>query len=41
MADHILVLEDGKCTEAGSHQELIKACGHYAYLFNLQARGYD
>lgn len=40
-ADHILFLEDGKCIEQGSHKELMDANGHYAYLFRLQARGYE
>jgi ATP-binding cassette subfamily B protein len=40
MADHILVLEEGKCTEAGSHEDLMQLEGHYARLFKLQAKGY-
>jgi ATP-binding cassette subfamily B protein len=41
MADNILVLEEGKCIETGSHEELMMMDGHYAYLFKLQARGYE
>lgn len=40
IADHILVIEDGKCIETGSHKELMRAGGQYAYLFKLQANGY-
>jgi len=40
MADHIIVLEKAEIIEEGSHQELLRADGQYAMLFNLQARGY-
>lgn len=40
MADKIIVLEKGEITESGTHEELIKADGRYAKLFNLQAAGY-
>ncbi len=40
MADRILVLEDGRVLEDGSHEELVAAGGRYAELFNLQAAGY-
>jgi ATP-binding cassette subfamily B protein len=36
-ADRIVVLEHGKVTEQGSHEELLAANGRYAYLFRLQA----
>ena len=36
-ADLILVLENGRVTEAGNHQELLSANGRYAHLFRLQA----
>ena len=35
-ADRILVVNDGKIIEEGSHQELLKANGEYAKLYNLQ-----
>ena len=41
MADHILVIEDGKCIESGSHEELMSLDGCYAHLFKLQAQGYE
>jgi ATP-binding cassette, subfamily B, bacterial len=40
MADLILVLQDGRICERGSHDELIAAGGLYAELFELQARAY-
>ncbi len=40
MADRILVLEDGKILESGSHDELVVRRGKYAELFELQALGY-
>src|SRR5690606_34129388 len=40
MADRILVLEDGRVLEDGTHEELLAAGGRYAELFNLQAAGY-
>jgi len=36
-ADHIVVVEDGRVSEQGSHAELMRAGGHYARLFTLQA----
>jgi len=39
-ADQIAVLTDGRITECGNHDELIKYDGAYARLFGLQARGY-
>jgi ATP-binding cassette subfamily B protein len=41
MADEIVVLQDGRIIEHGGHDELIRAGGHYAQLFRLQARGYQ
>ncbi|MCS7210929.1 MAG: ABC transporter ATP-binding protein, partial [Chloroherpetonaceae bacterium] len=41
MADTILVLEQGKLLEMGSHDELMRKGGRYAELFSLQARGYQ
>ncbi len=40
MADRILVLEDGRLVEEGSHQHLLALGGKYAELFELQAAGY-
>jgi ATP-binding cassette subfamily B protein len=40
MADRILVLEDGRVVEAGTHAELLGLHGRYADLFELQAAGY-
>lgn len=40
MADHIIVLDEGRVLEEGSHEELVAAGGRYAHLFNLQAEGY-
>jgi ABC-type multidrug transport system fused ATPase/permease subunit len=41
MADRILVLEDGKIAEIGTHVELMQHDELYARLFNLQAAGYQ
>jgi ATP-binding cassette, subfamily B, bacterial len=40
MADRILVLDGGRITEEGSHDELLRNGGHYAEMFELQAAGY-
>lgn len=40
-ADRILVLQDGKVLEIGTHEELMKKPKLYAELFNLQAEGYQ
>lgn len=40
MADRIVVIEGGRITEIGSHQELLRREGIYAQLFSMQAEGY-
>ncbi len=40
IADRIAVIADGKISEIGSHEELIKSGGRYSELFELQAAGY-
>ena len=39
-ADHILVLEDGRIVEQGSHAALVARGGRYAALFEMQAGRY-
>jgi ATP-binding cassette subfamily B protein len=40
MADRIVVLQEGKLLEHGTHEELLAAQGQYSELFQLQAAGY-
>jgi len=40
MADQIVVLENGRIIERGSHEQLMQLNGHYSHLFSLQAKGY-
>lgn len=40
MADRIVVLEDGRITEEGSHEELAHMGGRYAEMFEMQAASY-
>lgn len=41
MADHIVVLENGRIVESGDHATLLAQQGRYAHLFSLQAEGYQ
>ncbi|MCB1827005.1 MAG: ABC transporter ATP-binding protein [Coxiellaceae bacterium] len=38
--DHILVFHEGKVIEAGNHEALLKANGHYKKLWDMQAGGF-
>jgi len=40
MADRIVVLEDGRIAEEGSHQQLVALGGRYSGMFELQASSY-
>lgn len=40
-ADHILVLEDGKCIGYGTHRELLEGCGQYRQIYELQMGSMD
>ncbi|MGH9343697.1 MAG: ABC transporter ATP-binding protein, partial [Terriglobia bacterium] len=40
MADRIVVLEDGRIAETGSHHELMVQGGRYSQMFELQASSY-
>lgn len=40
MADRILVLEDGRIAEMGSHHDLMAQAGRYSQMFELQASSY-
>ncbi|MBJ8031168.1 ABC transporter ATP-binding protein [Bacillus pseudomycoides] len=39
-ADKIIVMEDGEIKEFGNHDSLIKECGIYAELYNMQAEAF-
>ncbi len=41
MAKEIIVLEQGKIVEHGSHEALLAQAGKYARMFQLQAQGYQ
>jgi ATP-binding cassette, subfamily B, bacterial len=40
MARRILLLQDGRIAEQGTHEQLIATGGEYATLFDLQAANY-
>jgi len=40
IADRIAVIDDGRVTELGTHEELLRAGRRYSELFELQAAGY-
>ncbi len=40
-ADRIVMLENGRIAEIGSHDELMEKKGKYAYMFKLQAEKYN
>jgi ATP-binding cassette subfamily B protein len=40
-ADHIIVLDQGKIREQGTHEELLKRDGLYRKIYDLQTAGVD
>ena len=40
ICDRIIYLEQGKIIEEGSHDELIKLGGKYAYMYQIQSQYY-
>ena len=41
LADRIVMMEDGRITEAGTHEELLSRGKYYAKLFNEQKKLYE
>ena len=39
--DRVLLIENGGIAEEGTHEELLKQGGRYAYLFNVQSKYYQ
>lgn len=39
--DRIYFLENGQIIETGSHEQLMKKNGKYAYMYTLQAEKYE
>ena len=39
--DRIILLENGVITESGTHDELMKRNGQYAYMFGVQSKYYQ
>ena len=40
IADRILVMEEGRCTDAGTHEQLMERCAEYRRMYNAQAEWY-
>ena len=40
LADHIIMLENGRIVESGGHDELLKLNGKYAEMWRVQAGAY-
>lgn len=40
MADHIIMLENGEIIESGTHEELMRLDGKYAFMYKVQAEPY-
>jgi ABC-type multidrug transport system fused ATPase/permease subunit len=36
-AERIIVLEDGRVTESGTHRELLEKNGHYRRVYDIQS----